>query len=1280
MDGTITGINPGSNSGTLTISCSGENSGSVVAGSYSASQFSDLSVMIYQRKVVENNTDYYYRVGIWMNCYDIENKKLASIRLYGGTSENPNVMIGNLDQATLDTVGDIPPTGWSLYAQNAFLQGAVVSNEGQIGGFTIGDSTLSNGTFAQSGGVFMSTGKTASNAIGGSSGSNTWAFTAGNTFGVTTAGKLYATSGNIAGWRIEPTYFASGTATAPAANVLLLSPAGTTSSYTVAGTAKSGWMITAGTTFGVNKDGGVYATSGKIGGWTIGVSSLYNVTDSLTSTSAGIYLGTDGIYNYKDSNTYVKVTNGVITAKAVDLTGKITATSGAIGGFDITATAIKTKDVAVTSNADNSISLSSADFTRTINSTSRAGLRFAIGDKFGVTGDGIIYASSVDLTGKITATSGTIGGCSITDGTLAVPAANITGTLSADHIDASSLQIGQTQVTGLSTALDNKADNSTVTALSNKVAAVYGTSNPGSTNASEQVKVVTCSNFELFSGALITVKFTYANAYASGAVQLNVNSKGAKNIWVANAVTSSTNKLLWGAGAVITFRYDGSAFIVVGEPREWYGTCSTAAGTSGKVSTDVAGCVICKGAVVSLSMTNDNTATSPSLNIVYTGSINLYAGNGTTRPTTANGLGWTAGSTVPFVFDGQYWRVGDTASLSRASDAAKTATNYISTIGNTGIKVSYATNSTNYLQITADGTSIYKNSVQVANYGDSIILGKLAADTTHVEIDSDSFDVCLGATTGANSTKLATFGETSVIGNMSARGVSINSDGFKFNSGGKTAFYIGIDNRSGSTASEVTGYTFPSNPEIKYINSIPYYLLTTISSDKTVIEVGVYAEMADPEAESRIFYDWIVDDNKLYINCDEVDQKYDAAVDFVSYIYTTNTNTQTPYYMIGDNAYSSSNPAGTMSFAQGCKCLALGAYSTSVGWETLASGTSSFSLGKRSEAQGAYSFAGGALSTSKDFVSFAYGYKSNAWGKYSIAFGNQDLDTWIFEILITSCDTEQGDITCRITQNAEIFEDYISANSILVSTDNQYIFEDLVVTSGSGTSDITFSCSLYGGHFPAVNSVLHVRVNPPGSYGNGAMSVNACCASGISSTALGIGTTAYTGGSLAIGMYNIPESNVLFSIGNGTMLENHNAMTVDMFGNVKATKFQGEQKILWQGKNYMSDSQNANLSELVSAQANGIVLVWSGYTPSTSTAQNYQWHFDFIPKWLVAVHPGAGVTCIMAGATFNPVAAKYVYIDNDKIRGFANNASTSGTSHGISWNNTSFVLRYVIGV
>lgn len=199
---------------------------------------------------------------------------------------------------------------------------------------------------------------------------------------------------------------------------------------------------------------------------------------------------------------------------------------------------------------------------------------------------------------------------------------------------------------------------------------------------------------------------------------MNVNSKGAKDVWVANAVTSSTNQLLWGANAVITFRYDGTQFVVVGEPRNWYGASTTAAATAAKTDTTAAtGCVVCKGTVVSLSMTNNNTATSPTLNINGTGAKNLYAGNGTTRPLASNGLSWTAGSTASFIFDGQYWRVGETAGLASAyaantaaTNAAKTASNYISTITGGGIKVSYTTNPTSYTQITADGTSIYQNS------------------------------------------------------------------------------------------------------------------------------------------------------------------------------------------------------------------------------------------------------------------------------------------------------------------------------------------------------------------------------------------------------------------------------------------------------------------------------------------------------------------------------------------------------------------------------------------
>ncbi|MBR2528801.1 MAG: tail fiber domain-containing protein [Blautia sp.] len=124
---------------------------------------------------------------------------------------------------------------------------------------------------------------------------------------------------------------------------------------------------------------------------------------------------TNGVRMYK--------LNGSTLAAQLNADG-LTVSSGKIGGFEINSTAIKTDGVAVTSNADNSIALSSADFTRTISGTSRSGLRFAIGDKFGITGDGKLYASSATLSGAITATSGAIGGWSINNGILSSVAFN----------------------------------------------------------------------------------------------------------------------------------------------------------------------------------------------------------------------------------------------------------------------------------------------------------------------------------------------------------------------------------------------------------------------------------------------------------------------------------------------------------------------------------------------------------------------------------------------------------------------------------------------------------------------------------------------------------------------------------------------------------------------------------------------------------------------------------------------------------------------------------------
>ncbi len=102
---------------------------------------------------------------------------------------------------------------------------------------------------------------------------------------------------------------------------------------------------------------------------------------------------------------------------------------------------------------------------------------------------------------------------------------------------------------------------------------------------------------------------------------------------------------------------------------------------------------------------------------------------------------------------------------------------------------------------------------------------------------------------------------------------------------------------------------------------------------------------------------------------------------------------------------------------------------------------------------------------------------------------------------------------------------------------------------------------------------------------------------------------------------------------------------------------------------YMNGTQSITLSQGVSAQNTGIVLVWSRYDGG---AKNYGWVTHFIPKALVASHSGTGFDCPLC-ATNNPTVSggKYVYIDNTTIKG--NDYNNKG-------NNAKWVLRQVIGV
>ena len=466
MDGTVTSINTSSH--VITLSVSGGNADSITAGTYNSSQFSDFSVMVYQRRDGSND----YRVGIWMNCYDIVNSS-ASIRIYGGNDSAPNVMIGNLTSAGLGTVNNLTPTGWGLFAQNAFLHGTVVANSGRIGGFTLSENALYSGSATPSSGnvLIVPAGTTTTHKVGGKE-TTGWVITSGTTFGVTDKGELFASAGRIGGLTIKENWMYTAQEY-PNDNNLFIRPTGTSTSYTVAGTKRNGWVITSGDTFGVTKDGSLYSTSGQIGGFSIGATKLSNgtlgsnnslfmgttdlgsakIADNTTDTwrlAVGSNFGvtntgavyaisgkiggwtladtslTSGTWGEDDSVMLCIGTKGsksiggsgsipgwVISAGStfgVTKDGKLYSTSGKIGGFSIGATELSNGEI----GAPNSVFLSAANLdSTTIAGETADNWRLTVGTYFGVKSDGSVYATSGKIGGfKITASSienGTIG-------------------------------------------------------------------------------------------------------------------------------------------------------------------------------------------------------------------------------------------------------------------------------------------------------------------------------------------------------------------------------------------------------------------------------------------------------------------------------------------------------------------------------------------------------------------------------------------------------------------------------------------------------------------------------------------------------------------------------------------------------------------------------------------------------------------------------------------------------------------------------------------------------
>lgn len=116
-----------------------------------------------------------------------------------------------------------------------------------------------------------------------------------------------------------------------------------------------------------------------------------------------------------------------------------------------------------------------------------------------------------------------------------------------------------------------------------------------------------------------------------------------------------------------------------------------------------------------------------------------------------------------------------------------------------------------------------------------------------------------------------------------------------------------------------------------------------------------------------------------------------------------------------------------------------------------------------------------------------------------------------------------------------------------------------------------------------------------------------------------------------------------------------------------------DKKVLWSHAGiFLNAGQSITLSEKLSEQKQGIVLVLSRYESGAS--QNYGYCTYFIPKECLdfgADNPGFDIPLVKYSDGSIVTGSKYIYVSDDKIGG----AATNGTSPNGGW-----VFRYAIGV
>lgn len=373
------------------------------------------------------------------------------------TNGNYTVQLRGVQEDSTDSVFHIAEkSGYTTkYPFRVNGDGSMSATRGDIGGWSITDSKIYSGDKSTKVSVMQKS--TSRSTIVFATGGESHDDYSDCPFRVTSAGNLYASKGEIGGWSITDSKIYSGTSTTKTC-VMQKPETKDTIVFAAGGTSHSSYSSSP---FYVTADGRLHSTSGDIGGFNITSSYIAKSKKSYNDANDGVYIGTTGI-GLGQGVFYAK-SDGSVVANNITTNG-IKATGGTIGGWTLS-----TEDIAGYSNTtiDNSqyralIRKSSIGTSSIANVPS---VVFGIGKKedekwtwpFYVDGVGNLYTNNATVTGtlqtgigdavikgKIVATSGEIGGCKITNGTLKIASANIdsinadvitAGTIKADRIE-----------------------------------------------------------------------------------------------------------------------------------------------------------------------------------------------------------------------------------------------------------------------------------------------------------------------------------------------------------------------------------------------------------------------------------------------------------------------------------------------------------------------------------------------------------------------------------------------------------------------------------------------------------------------------------------------------------------------------------------------------------------------------------------------------------------------------------------------------------------------------